>query len=122
MTVGMLDMSLFFFIFIELLVAFLVFALLSKKFGIKFDIMQVVIHIIVIVSISISRVTGFISEAISVNLAHLYSKEKVKENQYVYPTAKMNRMLTLWTFELIGFSVYFCFLVWLLLVIESAGK
>ena len=74
MTVGMLDMSLFFFIFIELLVAFLVFALLSKKFGIKFDIKQVLIHIIVILSVSVSRVTGFVSEAISVNLAHLYSK------------------------------------------------
>ena len=69
------------------MVAFLVFALLSKKFQIKFDIKQVVIHIIVIVSISISRVTGFLSEAISVNLAHLYSKEKVKENHYIYPTA-----------------------------------
>ena len=115
-------MSLFLFIFLELMVAFLVFALLSKKFEIKFDIMQVVIHIIVIVSISISRVTGFLSEAISVDLAHLYSKEKVKENHYVYPSAGMNRMLTLWTFEIISFSVYFCFLVWLLLVIESVGK
>ena len=122
MTVGMLDMSLFFFIFIELLVAFLVFALLSKKFGIKFDIKQVLIHIVVILSVSISRVTGFVSEAISVNLAHLYSKQKVKENHYFYPTAPMNRMLLLWTFDIISFSVYFCFLVWLLLVIESAGK
>ena len=62
LTVGILDMMLFCFILVELIVAFGVFACLSKKFEVKFDTRQVVIHMSVIVSISISRVTGFLSE------------------------------------------------------------
>ena len=37
-TVGMLDMTLFFFILIELLAAFMVFASLGQKFSVKFDV------------------------------------------------------------------------------------
>ena len=122
LTVGILDMMLFCFILVELVVAFGVFACLSKKFGVKFDTKQVLIHMSVIISISISRVTGFLSEAQSVALAHDFSDHEVKVNNLRYPVGKMSSMLSLWSISDISFAVYFVFLVWLLLIIEGSSK
>ena len=75
-----------------------------------------------ILSVSISRITGFISEAQCVKVAHNYTKVEVKKEKMEYPVHQMTSMLTLWSIEEISFEVYFIFLVWLLLIIEGETK
>ena len=66
-------------ILLELITAMLGFIYLSWKYKIKFQINQVVVHIAMIVSITISRFAGWYSEDIFLRLAHLYTKERTKE-------------------------------------------
>ena len=65
-------MTLFICILCELIAATLGFFYLSSKYQIKFQISQVVVHMAMIFSISISKFTGWFSEAMNVSLANEY--------------------------------------------------
>ena len=47
---------------------------------------------------------------------------QTKINDLIYPEGRMSSMLILWSISDISFTVYFCFLVWLVLIIEGSSK
>ena len=67
---GIIDLTLFGFILIELLIAACIFFYLSRKYEIKFQISQVLIHVAMIFSISLSRLTGACSEGLSIEISN----------------------------------------------------
>ena len=112
---AIVDLCLFVCILIELLTAMLWFWCLSKKYKIKFQINQVLVHIAMIVTISISRFTGWYSESYSIDIHNGYTRRHTMEDHLLFPVDEVRRLIIFWIVSLVFYVAYFSLLMYLLL-------
>ena len=119
---GIIDLSLFGCIFIELVIAACFFFYLSRKYEIKFQINQVLIHVAMILSISLSRLTGACSEGLSIAISNKHTKEAIESAHMLLPVTQIRYVLIFWAVSLFLYLLYFCFLMALLLQVIEKRK